>query len=251
MNFLSVIFHTTRFWGLIVVLSFLLGIMSVVAGRFDSSGRVSHRVASLWARLLCRWSGVRVDIQGLEHILKDRPQIFVANHQSYFDIFALAGYLPVQIRWVAKASLFRIPFLGWSMRAAGYIPVERENRKQAYQSFLATIEKLNAGCSVVIFPEGTRSEDGTLGPFKKGGPLLAARSKAPMLPVTIIGSGRIIKKKGVLIRPGPIRIIISAPVFVHENDPQHGDRILETIRETIRTNYESHSAAPAEKAAKA
>ncbi len=243
MKTLRLLIDTVRFWVLIVLLSFLLGIISVVVGLFDSTGNFSHRVASLWARLLCRWSGVRIEVTGLEHVLLDRAQIFVANHQSYFDIFALAGYLPVQIRWVAKASLFRIPFLGWSMRAAGYIPVERDNRKKAYQSFLTTVEKIKSGCSVVVFPEGTRSADGSLGPFKKGSHLLAVRSKAPMLPVTIVGSGRIIKKKSMWIRPGTVRIVISKPVMLDENDAGDGEATLNAIRETILHNYKAIEAA--------
>ncbi len=242
MKTLRLIFDTVRFWLLIILLSILLGIISVLVGLFDSTGNFSHRVASLWARLLCRLSGVPIAVSGLEHVFRDRAQIFVANHQSYFDIFALAGYLPVQIRWVAKASLFRIPFLGWSMRAAGYIPVERENRKKAYQSFLTTVDKIKSGCSVVVFPEGTRSTDGTLGAFKKGSHLLAVRSKAPMLPVTIVGSGRIIKKKSMWIRPGPIRIVISPPVTLDDNNSGDGEAVLGSIRETILANYNAMEA---------
>ena len=167
---------------------------------------------------------IEVEMVGMENILRDRAQIFVANHQSFFDIFALSGYVPVQIRWVAKASLFKIPFVGWSMKAAGYISVDRSNRKKAYQSFLATIEKVKQGYSVVIFPEGTRSEDGTIGPFKKGSHLLAVRAKAPMVPLTLIGTGNIIKKNSLVIKPGPIRIIVSPPVYTDSQDEKERKR---------------------------
>jgi len=211
----------------------------MLAACVDPSGNTSHRISSLWARLLCKLNGIQVEITGLENIASDRAQVFVANHQGFFDIFALSGYLPVQIRWVAKASLFKIPFVGWSMKAAGYISVDRSNKKKAYQSFLATVETIKQGNSVVIFPEGTRSEDGTIGPFKKGGHLLAVRAKAPMVPLTLIGTGSIIKKNSLIIKPGPVRIIISPPVFsdaINSKD-KNGEKIMGDIRETICKTY--------------
>ena len=230
-------FNTLKFWILITLLSLILGICALLAACVDRSGNCSHRISSLWARWLCQFSGSHVEIIGLENILQDRAQIFIANHQSFFDIFALSGYLPVQIRWVAKASLFKIPFVGWAMKAAGYISVDRSNKKKAYQSFVATVEKVKQGYSVVIFPEGTRSEDWTIGSFKKGSHLLAVRAKAPMVPVTIIGTGNIIKKNSFVITPGPIRIVISPPVYTESPNAKDGEKLLADIRETICTTY--------------
>ncbi|GJL80322.1 MAG: 1-acyl-sn-glycerol-3-phosphate acyltransferase [Nitrospinaceae bacterium] len=237
MKLLVLLFNTIKFWIIITLLSLILGIGALVAACVDPSGNLSHRISSLWARWLCQLNGIRVEIIGLENILQDRAQIFVANHQSFFDIFALSGYVPVQIRWVAKASLFKIPFVGWSMKAAGYISVDRSNRKKAYQSFLATIEKVKQGYSVVIFPEGTRSEDGTIGPFKKGSHLLAIRSKAPMVPLTLIGTGNIIRKNSPVIKPGPIKIVVSPPVYTDFPDTKEGESLLQDIRETILKTY--------------
>lgn len=234
-------YHTLRFWILITFLSVVLGLAAIIAGFFDRSGNTSHKVGSLWSRLLCRWSGVRVEITGIENVLTDRPQIFIANHQGYFDIFALSGFLPVQIRWVAKSILFQIPFMGWAMKSARYISVERGNTKKAYRAFLSTIETVKAGNSVVIFPEGTRSEDGMIGPFKKGSQLLALRSNAPMVPVTIIGSKDIIKKGSGTIHPGPVRIIFSPAVTLDPKDPDKGEGTLESIRKTICENYATRS----------
>lgn len=242
MNKLASIYHTGRFWILIAFLSVILGFLAVGAGFLDRSGNLSHQISRLWCRLLCKLNGVNVEINGLENILSNRPQIFVSNHQGYFDIFALSGYLPVQIRWIAKSSLFRIPFVGWAMMAAGYIPVERDNRKKAYEAFNKTLEKIKEGCSIIIFPEGTRSEDGKIGPFKKGSNLIASRSKSPMVPITIIGSGDIIKKGSAIITPGPIRVVISPPVEP-VSDKKENAAILESIRGTIvdlHQQYSSH-----------
>lgn len=228
-------YHTIKFWVLIIFLSFSLGTIAVIARLFDSSGDSSHNIARLWCRLLCKWNGVKVQITGLENMLTDQPQIFVSNHQGYFDIFALSGYLPVQIRWVAKSSLFKIPFMGWAMKAAGYIQVTRSDRKKSYQAFIETVEKVKEGCSIIIFPEGTRSEDGTLGPFKKGSNLIANRSNSPMVPVTITGSSDIIKKGSFLINPGSVQIILSPAVITHLQKKDGGE-ILNSIRNTILEN---------------
>jgi len=243
LNKLASIYHTGRFWILIIFLSIILGFLAIGAGFLDRSGNLSHQISRLWCRLLCKLNGVNVEINGLENILSNRPQIFVSNHQGYFDIFALSGYLPVQIRWIAKSSLFRIPFIGWAMMAAGYIPVERDNRKKAYEAFNKTLEKIKEGCSIIIFPEGTRSEDGEIGPFKKGSNLIASRSKSPMVPITIIGSGEIIKKGSATITPGPIRVIISPPVEP-VSDKKENAAILESIRKTIVDTHRQRDAGP-------
>ncbi len=124
--------------------------------------------------------------------------------------------------------------MGWAMSASGYIPVDRGDRKKAYEAFNKTVEKIKEGCSIIIFPEGTRSEDGEIGPFKKGSNLIASRSKSPMVPITIIGSGDIIKKGSASITPGPIRVIISPPVEPG-TDKKENEAVLESIRETIIT----------------
>ncbi len=122
--------------------------------------------------------------------------------------------------------------MGWAMSASGYIPVDRGDRKKAYEAFNKTLEKIKEGCSIIIFPEGTRSEDGEIGPFKKGSNLIASRSKSPMVPITIIGSGDIIKKGSASITPGPIRVIIS-PSVEPSTDKKENEAVLESIRETI------------------
>ena len=125
--------------------------------------------------------------------------------------------------------------MGWAMTAAGYISVEREDRKKSYQAFIQTVEKVKEGNSIIIFPEGTRSEDGTIGPFKKGSNLIASRSKSPMVPVTIIGSGNIIKKGSAVIHPAKVQIILSPTVRTHLGQKDDGE-ILNGIRETILAN---------------
>ena len=237
MNFFLFFYHTVRFWIVIIILSIILGTLATTLRIFDKSGNLSHKIAALWSKLICQLNGIKVEITGIENILSDRPQIFIANHQSYYDIFALSGYLGVQLRWVSKAVLFRIPFMGWAMSAAGYISVERNNRRQSYQAFLSTLEAIKAGSSVVVFPEGTRSEKGTIGIFKKGSQLLAQRAKVPIVPITIIGTRDIIRKGSMLIRPKAVRIIISPCITLEEDDAKKGDERLQEIRNIICANF--------------
>jgi 1-acyl-sn-glycerol-3-phosphate acyltransferase len=237
LNFFLIFYHTVRFWIVIIILSIILGTVATTLGIFDKSGNLSHKIAALWSKLICQWNGIKVEITGIENVLPDRPQIFIANHQSYYDIFALSGYLAVQLRWVSKAVLFRIPFMGWAMSAAGYISVERNNRRQSYQAFLNTLEAIKAGSSIVVFPEGTRSEKGTIGIFKKGSQLLAQRAKVPIVPITIIGTRDIIRKGSMLIRPKTVRIIISPCITLEGDDTKKGDKILQEVRNIICENF--------------
>ncbi len=126
------------------------------------------------------------------------------------------------------------------MKAAGYIGVDRDNKRKAYQAFIKTTEKIGEGCSIVIFPEGTRSVDGLIGPFKKGSHLLAIRSKAAMVPITIIGSGSIICKKSAIIHPGPVRIVLSKSVSLEKLKSQGEKESMEKIRDTICSIYEEN-----------
>ena len=204
MKIFSSLYHTLRFWSLITILSVVLGTISLILGIFDRSGNKSHKVTALWSRLICKWNDIRVEITGMENIITDQPQIFIANHQGYYDIFALSGYLPVQLRWVSKSSLFRIPLMGWAMSAAGYIRVERNNRKKSYQAFLNTIETVKVGNSIIIFPEGTRKKPGENPDYKTGIAGIYKNLESEVLPVAV-NSGHlwpkhiIIKKSGKII----------------------------------------------------
>lgn len=167
-----------------------------------------HASARQWARG-CLWlGGVRLTVEGVEHLPSRGPVVYMSNHQGNFDIPLLYAALPVQFRWLAKAELFRIPLFGLTMRIAGYIPVERKDRRLAIQSMNKAAQQVAAGTSIMIFPEGTRSPDGTLLPFKKGGFVLAQQAQAPIVPIAIDGSAALMLKSSWLIRSGEVRLRI-------------------------------------------
>jgi 1-acyl-sn-glycerol-3-phosphate acyltransferase len=212
----------------------VFSLLALFAAFGDRTGNHSHRAASLWATILLKITGVRVEIKNLESLIPGQAYIFAANHQSAFDILALLSKLKVQFRWLAKDSLFRIPVFGWAMKRTGYIPINRSQAKQAYQSLLQAAQKIREGTSVVIFPEGTRQQGDQMGPFKKGGFVLSLKSKQPIVPVSILGSGRILPKKGLALSPGTIRIIVGKPIPTAEYQPKEAEILMEKVREAIQ-----------------
>jgi 1-acyl-sn-glycerol-3-phosphate acyltransferase len=233
-NFMSL--HTIIIFPFFIILTLGFSLGALFAAFIDRSGHWSHRVASLWATTLLKLTGVRVEISHLEPLSPGQAYIFAANHQSAFDILALLSKLKVQFRWLAKDSLFTIPIFGWAMKRTGYIPINRSHAKQAYQSLLQAAQKINEGTSVVIFPEGTRQQGDRLGPFKKGGFVLALKSKQPMIPISILGSGRILPKKGFKITPGTIRIVLGKAIPTKDYHPKEAEILMEKVREAIEAN---------------
>jgi len=177
-----------------------------------------HNICVLWAKAVVAISGVRVKVAGLQNVPKGQPVLFLSNHQGAFDIPALQSVLPVQFRWVAKKSLFKVPFVGWSMRLAGYISIDRENPAEAVKSMEEAAEKMSKGASVVIFPEGTRSETGALLPFKRGAFMLARKSGRPIVPVAISGTSGILKRGGFIVNPMRVTVTIGSPIPIGSSD---------------------------------
>jgi 1-acyl-sn-glycerol-3-phosphate acyltransferase len=176
------------------------------------SARKAQIFPRMWGKIILAVAGVKVVVRGLENIEADRPYIFAANHQSQFDIFAMQGCLDFDFRWLAKQELFRIPLFGRAMRLAGYIAIDRSHGREAMKSLLEAAERIAAGTSVILFPEGTRSRDGKLHEFKAGGMVLAIKSGVPVVPVGIAGTFAILPKGRLLARPGRITIRIGKPV---------------------------------------
>ena len=198
----TLFFYATFFPFTLLCIGYLL-----LSALFGGEERL-HASARQWARG-CLWlGGVRVQIEGVEHLPVQGPVVYMSNHQGNFDIPVLFASLPVQFRWLAKAELFRIPLFGLTMRIAGYIPVERKDRRLAIQSMNLAAQQVAAGTSIMIFPEGTRSPDGALLPFKKGGFVLALQAQAPIVPIAIDGSAALMIKSSWLIRSGEVRLRI-------------------------------------------
>ena len=173
-----------------------------------------QRYPRQWARLFCRIAGVRVCIEGADLLQANSGYIYCANHLSQFDIFSFQGYFPFSFRWLAKEELFKVPFLGWAMTNAGNIAINRSHGREALKSLQQAAERIKAGTSVLVFPEGTRSAEGTMQPFKGGAMLLAIKAGVPIVPVAFVGSYAVLPKGAFFVRPGTITIKIGTPVMV-------------------------------------
>ncbi len=167
-----------------------------------------HSWGIFWGRTCLRLAGLKFTVSGTEHLPHHEPAIYVCNHQSNFDILLLYAGLPIQFRWMAKKELFRIPLFGAAMKCAGYIPIDRSNRREAMRSLTAAAQRIKDGASVVIFPEGTRTTDGKLQPFKKGALLIATKAGVPVVPMAISGSYQAQPKGQFRISPAHLKLTI-------------------------------------------
>ena len=214
----------------IVLVTIVFGILAIFASFVDLKGRLPHKAAGAWARSILAASPMDVTVSGLSNIDPAKSYVYMSNHQSNYDIPVLLGHLPVQFRWLAKIELFRIPLFGFAMKRAGYICIDRSNRESAFASLKKAAEIIRNGVSVMIFPEGTRTSDGKIGSFKKGGFVLAIESGVPIIPVIIRGSYSILPKSRLLIKPGKVTVDILAPVETAGYTRETKDRLMEKIR---------------------
>lgn len=197
---------------LIYFYTILCGTLSLFSSLFDSSGRWQHAFARVWSRLILATSGICTRVEGAGNVIPQGPAIYCANHQSAMDIPILFVSLPIQFRFVAKRSLFRIPFMGWHLTRSGHIPVDRGHPKQARKNMDEAAEKIRAGSSVVLFPEGRRSRDGRIGPFKSGSFYLAIQAGVPVVPVTLNGTRAVLKPDTYHVRAGRTEMIVHPPI---------------------------------------
>jgi len=197
-------------------------------------------IARLWGRIMLFLTSVEVDVQGRENVIYGKSQIFMSNHQSGFDIFVLLAYIPRYFAWIAKKELFRIPFFGRALRRLGAIEIDRQNVVRAMHSIDDAARTIREGKSVMTFPEGTRSRDGHIQPFKKGVFHLALKSGVPIVPITLIGTREIMPKKSLRVTPGKVTLIIHEPVFLGDYSEATVDQLIERVRKPIVSAYYAH-----------
>jgi 1-acyl-sn-glycerol-3-phosphate acyltransferase len=200
---------------LLLVVTVPLAIVTIALGPFDPHGKRVYRINKFWTWLIIRMGRISLRVSGLENIETGQQYVFMVNHQSNIDIPVLVQSLsPFQLRWIAKKELLQVPLFGWAMWATKHITVDRSDPLDAVKSLERAKERIAAGISIVVFPEGTRSRDGLLLPFKKGGFLLAAKTRTKIVPVTIVGSASLLPAGAWKLRPGKIEVFVDKPISV-------------------------------------
>jgi 1-acyl-sn-glycerol-3-phosphate acyltransferase len=211
--------------GLSVTIAALLGIEDKPDGIYD-------KVPRWWSSAVLWAVGIKVRVHGLDKVRDIGPCIFASNHVSWFDVPSLAKVLP-RYKFVAKAELFKVPIFGRAMRSAGMIEIQRDNRKAAFGAYDVAAERIKAGNSVVVFPEGTRGHAYPLRPFKKGPFVLAIAAGVPIVPIIVHGTIEIMRKGSLWAHPGTVDIHLLEPVVTTEVDYDHREALMQTVRKRM------------------
>jgi 1-acyl-sn-glycerol-3-phosphate acyltransferase len=219
----------TVFWGTVACLALCV----------DRSGESAIWVARNWVGWIFATCGIRAEAEGLEQVERSRPQIFMCNHQSVVDIGALIVTLPVSWRFVAKRELLWIPFFGWALGLSGHVIVDRGRREKAVASLRRAAERVAGGVNVIIFPEGTRSPSGEMGPFKSGGFHLAIESQVPIVPVTVSGSRRITPKRSLRVESGRVKVVFGEPIPTKGLSVEDRQALKDAVRRGILAGYDA------------
>jgi 1-acyl-sn-glycerol-3-phosphate acyltransferase len=241
-------FHWWRtvFWliPVITVYTVVLGTLSIASSLFDRRGVFAHGCARLWSWLILATTGVRVKVRGLERLERGRTYVFVANHQSIYDIPVLFASLPYQLRIIAKDSLGRFPILGWHLSRTGHLLVNR--RKPDPRVVFNWANSLPAkGVSLIVFPEGTRSEMGRVGAFKGGSIYPAVQAGLPIVPISVAGSRRVMRKGRLMACPGEVDVVVHEPIpTVAAREPDIGEvrELAARVREIVAPPVEADAA---------
>lgn len=214
-------------------LTFLAGWLTVLASIIWDSRIASRYVAANWGKVIAWLTPMFVTVEGSENLDKSRTYVVVCNHQSQYDIFLVYGWLNLDLKWVMKAEIRKIPGVGIGCEKAGHIFVDRSDPELARKAVSDALDRVGDGVGILFFAEGSRSINGKLRPFKKGAFRLAASQELPILPVTIVGTRDIQRPKSMLISPGKTRLVIHPAIEVKGEDPQEIRELMTQTRNAI------------------
>jgi 1-acyl-sn-glycerol-3-phosphate acyltransferase len=225
--------HSALHLVVLVLLSLLGAVLAVASAPFDRSGDTVLVLARLWSRLVLLAALVPLRVRTHAELDPRQPYVFMANHLSTVDIWALFVAIPVKIRFIAKKQLGDIPLFGWAMAAGRFIFIDRQNPLAARRSIDEACSRIRAGSSVAIFPEGTRSRDGKLGPFKKGGFHMALRAGVPIVPVGIRGAHDVMPRGSLILCRGPVTVEIGQPIVTSGLSVEDRNFLAERVRDEV------------------
>jgi 1-acyl-sn-glycerol-3-phosphate acyltransferase len=211
----------------------LFGALAILAAWIPPRGEYSFPFARAWARGVLWSSGVSLDVTGNPESVAGEPVVFMANHQSLYDIPVMLVSVPGRICFLAKRSLFYLPIFGWALAAVGFIPIDRNDRSRAREAFARSLASISEGVSIVIYPEETRSIDGRMLPFRRGGFLMALKGHAPIVPVGIRGTLSVRAKGGLVIRPGRVEVHYGEAVAVDSFGVRRKQELVDEVEARV------------------
>ncbi len=219
---------------LVVILTAAYGTVGILVSLVDRDGRKQTKVARRWARNLLRVAGATVRVEGIERIDPKANYVFASNHASYMDTPLIVGYVPAEFRFLAKKSLFKLPFIGNHLTLAGHIPVEREDPRAAVKTMSLAAETIRGrNVSLIVFPEGGRSMDGSLKTFKEGAALIAIKAGVPVVPLALQGTHHLLPMHGRIVNPGPVKLMVGEPIPTVGLTLKDREKLTEQVRQAI------------------
>jgi 1-acyl-sn-glycerol-3-phosphate acyltransferase len=223
--------------GLVTV---FFGTISLACGLWDKDGSQQHAIARLWARVLLRIALSPVRVEGLDRLaarLPAGPAVYACNHLSYYDTPVVYAKLPFQFRILAKAPLWKVPFIGWYLDRSGQVPIDQSSARAGVVSLAKGVATIKAGLPMVIFPEGGRAADGQLQPMAAGAAWIALKAQVPLVPITLVGTYELLPIHVYALRPRPLKLIVGEPIATTGLTTRDAEALTERMRAVIFETY--------------
>ena len=222
---------------LIYLYTGVLGSLSLLSSFFDHDGRIQHGFARLWSRMILKTAACSLNVSGFEQVDTSKSCIYAVNHLSALDIPCLYAGLPVQFRIMAKRNLFNYPFLGWHLRRSGQIPIDRSDARSSLRSLMRASESVRSGTSMLVFPEGGRSQDGLLQEFLGGAFYVAIKAGVEVVPMALVGTRDALPMNSYIIRPTPFQLVVGKPISTEGMTVRDMDKLAEITKQAIADLY--------------
>lgn len=236
--------RTAYAWAIGVAYTLFWATLGIVTWPFSPRGDLYLRYARIWSGWILASLDIPLTIERKTRLDPDQTYLFMSNHRSVFDIFALFLATDHSLRMVAKRVLFFIPILGWSLWMCGFIPIDRSHRTKAIESLHEAARRIRAGISVLVFPEGTRGRGMGLQPFKKGGFMMALQAGVPVVPVVVLGTEKIMPKGSLAVGRGMITVRMGEPISTAGRGPAARDALMAEVRAQMEDLLAEPVAAP-------
>jgi len=224
-----------------IVYTVILGIPTIFVAMVSKTGKAPFTIGKLWSWLILKTNRVKLQVEGLEKIVRNKSYVFISNHASNLDPPALCLAIPQTLRFIAKRSLAKVPIFGQALKLGRIILIDRSDNQKAVETINKAIKDLKDGISAFFFAEGTRSPDGMLQDFKKGGIMVALKTKLPIIPITVVDSFKLLPRKALRIRPGVLRIIVGDPIDTSGYTEDDKDFLVQKVRDVIADTLKRYS----------